>query len=122
MRYKDGPYQYTQAGMDRIALRLMLQLLPYRWRTGRCLDILLTHAPPLGIHDSTDLCHTGFRAFLRLMRRCRPRYLVHGHTHVYSRLQTQTTLYEATTVANAFPYRVLEISAKQARVEGTSNE
>ena len=122
MRYKDGPYQYTQSEMDRKALRLMLQLLPYRLGAGRELDILLTHAPPLGIHDSTDLCHSGFRAFLRLMRRCRPRYLVHGHTHVYSRLQAQTTLYQATTVANAFPYRVLEISAKKARVEGTSNE
>ena len=26
-------------------------------------DILVTHSPPFGIGDSTDACHTGFKAF-----------------------------------------------------------
>jgi len=121
MRYKDGPYQYTQSEMDRKALRLMLHLLPYWLGAGRGLDILLTHAPPWGIHDGTDRCHTGFHAFLRLMRRCRPRYLVHGHSHIYSQLQAQTSRYHATTVVNAFPYRVLEVSARQDRAEGAND-
>jgi len=121
MRYKNGPYQYTQSEMEALSLRLALQLLPNRLKTGNWLDILLTHAPPLGVHDGTDQCHTGFRAFLRLMRRCRPRYLIHGHTHVYSRLQVQTTLYGTTTVINAFPYRVLDIPTATTRAEGASH-
>jgi Icc-related predicted phosphoesterase len=122
MRYKNGPYQYTQAEMHLQTLQLMLRLLPKRLRTGRWFDILLTHAPPLGVHDGSDLCHTGFDAFLRLMQRCKPRYLVHGHTHVYRELQGQTTQYGATTVVNAFPYRVLEITTATTPVQGGSHE
>lgn len=31
---------------------------------GRRLDLLVTHAPPRGIHDSPDPVHRGFAAFL----------------------------------------------------------
>ena len=60
---------------------------------GRYLDILITHAPPLGIHDKTDRCHQGFRAFVTFMERFRPRYLIHGHVHVYSPNQTVETVF-----------------------------
>jgi Icc-related predicted phosphoesterase len=76
---------------------------------GRYLDILVTHAPPLGIHDKPDRCHTGFRAFVTLMDRFRPRYLVHGHVHVYSPKEPIETVYGDTTVLNAYGYRVFEI-------------
>jgi Icc-related predicted phosphoesterase len=109
MRYKDGPYQYTQAEMDNKSLLLSVKLLQQRLKNGRWLDILVTHAPPYGIHAGKDLCHTGFCAFLRFMDRFKPRYLIHGHSHLYSQLQTTTTQYGVTTVINAYPYRLLDI-------------
>jgi Icc-related predicted phosphoesterase len=109
MRYKPGPYQYTQREMQYKVLRLGATLLRNRLSTGRWLDILITHAPPLGIHDGTDLCHTGFQAFVRFMDRHRPRYLLHGHSHVYSQLQTTVTHYHDTVVMNVHPYRVIDI-------------
>ena len=109
MRYKDGPYQYTQREMSLRAARLMARLLLHRLSKGRWLDILITHAPPLGIHDGKDRCHTGFRAFLWFMERCRPRYLLHGHTHRYDRRQSGVTHYHETIVTNVHPFHVLEI-------------
>ena len=109
MRYRPGPYQYTQGEMNYKALRLGAKLLRNRLLKGRWLDILITHAPPFGIHDGKDLCHTGFRAFLQFMDRYKPLYLIHGHSHVYNRLQPTTTQYRDTVVVNAHPYRILEI-------------
>lgn len=109
MRYREGPYQYTQSQMGRKASRLVAALLRSRITRGRWLDVLITHAPPLGIHDGSDLCHTGFRAFLHVMERCKPQYLIHGHHHVYSQLRPTETQYCDTVVVNAHPYRLIEI-------------
>ena len=117
LRYKDGPYQYTQAQMRRKVIRLAMKLLGRQLRTGRRLDILLTHAPPFGIQDGKDLSHTGFRAFLQLLQWLRPRYLIHGHSHDYRRLQAETTVCRSTTVINVFPYRLLDIQPVQLHTE-----
>jgi Icc-related predicted phosphoesterase len=73
------------------------------------LDILITHAPPFGIHDGTDRCHTGFKTFLRMMDAYRPRYLIHGHMHVYSPNTTIRTMYHHTQVLNTYGYQVIEV-------------
>jgi hypothetical protein len=43
------------------------------------------------------------------MERFRPRYLLHGHRHVYNPLEITETRYESTTIINVYPYKVLEI-------------
>ncbi len=119
MRYKQGPYQYTQRQMSRKAALLGIKLLRQRLLKGRRLDILITHAPPLGIHDGKDLCHTGFVAFLKFMQRHKPQYLIHGHSHLYDQLQPTTTTYDSTLVVNAFPYRVIDIRPRSQGKEET---
>jgi Icc-related predicted phosphoesterase len=118
MRYKQGPYQYTQQQMSRKAARLGLRLLRERLLRRRRLDILVTHSPPLGIHDGKDLCHTGFAALLKFMQRHEPQYLIHGHSHLYDQLQPTATRYHSTMVLNAFPYRVIDIPAPAQRMAG----
>lgn len=109
MRYRPGPFQHTDAEIGRRINLLWPRLQLNRWRTGRYLDVLLTHAPPHGIHDQPDLCHQGFRSLLRFMDRFRPRYLVHGHVHLYGCDQGWRTTYRDTEVINAFGYRVLDL-------------
>mgnify|MGYP002153782736 CR=1 FL=1 len=116
MRYKEGPYQYTQGEMSYKALRLAAKLLRSRLLKGRWLDILISHAPPFSIHDGQDLCHTGFRAFLAFMDRHKPRYLIHGHSHIYNQLRPTMTSYRDTLVVNACPYRILEIQINTQEV------
>jgi Icc-related predicted phosphoesterase len=110
IRYKpQGSYQYTETEMWMKVLRLTPTLLLHRMVSGRPLDVLLAHSPPYGIHNGGDLTHVGFRSFLWLMRRFKPRYLLHGHRHVYNPLETTETQYQDTTVINVYPYKVLEI-------------
>src|SRR5574341_180952 len=109
LRYNLEPYhQYTQGEMTSRALRLAPALLANRLNYGRYLDIVVTHAPPRGIHDGPDHAHTGFDAFLRLMDVFKPRFLLHGHAHVYRRDTVTVTQYKATDVINVYPYRLIE--------------
>jgi Icc-related predicted phosphoesterase len=108
MRYSDrGSHQYTEGDMRWKALRMAPALWWNRLRYGRFLDILITHAPPYRIHDGTDLCHTGFKTFSRMMDIYRPRYLIHGHQHVYSPHTTIRTTYRHTQVVNTYGYQVI---------------
>jgi Icc-related predicted phosphoesterase len=90
-----------------MALRLFLN----RIFGGRYLDVLVTHAPPCGIHDGEDTCHRGFDAYLRFMRRFRPRYLLHGHQHRLATEEWQTR-YLDTRVINVYPFRVLDLEVE----------
>ena len=103
VRYREGPNQYTQAGMRRRALGLELR----SHLRGRP-DVLLTHAPPRGLGDGEDPPHYGFEAFHRLLRVLRPRFLVHGHLHPYGRPRADRQVGD-TLLVNAVPHRLLEL-------------
>ncbi|OQY19565.1 MAG: metallophosphoesterase [Anaerolineaceae bacterium 4572_32.1] len=108
IRYKPrAPFQYTESEMSYKVWSMTPALLMNRILYGRYLDILITHSPPHGIHDGEDWPHRGFDAFLKLMARFRPRYLLHGHKHVYGP-ETRRTRYLDTEVINIYPSRVIE--------------
>lgn len=107
-RYKPrAPYQYTEFQMYRKVLGLVPALVGNKLRYGRYLDILITHAPPRGIHDGEDLPHRGFMSLRWLMKRFPPRYLLHGHKHVY-RPEATRTRFGSTLVVNVYPFTVIE--------------
>ena len=108
IRYRPhGEYQYTEQEMALKIWRMIPALLMNRARYGRYLDVLITHAPPFGIHDGEDVCHRGFKSLLWFMERFRPRYLLHGHKHIYKPEKRQTR-YLDTEVINVYPYHVVE--------------
>jgi len=79
------------------------------WRKGG-VDIVLTHAPPKGIHDGKDLCHTGFSSFRKLIEKYRPRYFIHGHVHKsYGYSEEKVTQIQGTKVVNVQGKHILEI-------------
>jgi Icc-related predicted phosphoesterase len=113
IRYKpQGHYQYTDLQMWRQTLGIAPTLLFNRLIAGQPLDILLAHSPPYGIHNGRDRTHMGFKSFLGLMRWFKPRYLLHGHRHVYNPLEVTETQYDQTMVINVYPYKVLEIDVE----------
>jgi hypothetical protein len=105
----DGHHQYSQNDMWLRSFVLMPGLLLNRLRHGRWLDVLIAHSPPYGIHNGPDLPHTGFYAFLTLMRAFKPRYLLHGHQHRNYSAGPYESQYGPTLVINVHPYRVLDI-------------
>jgi len=112
-RYNKGENQYTEFQMFLKALKLIPKMLWNRLVHGRYLDILLTHASPRGIHDKPDLCHTGFKVFLWFMRQFKPKYLIHGHIHLYDLNAIRRTKYYRTMVVNCYDHILLEFEADQ---------
>jgi Icc-related predicted phosphoesterase len=108
MRYNRGDNQYTNFQMYWQILRLVPALLFNRLFRGRFLDVLLTHAAPRGIHDREDLCHRGFDAFLWFMRVFKPKYLIHGHIHLYDFSEVRSTEYKKTKVINAYNHYIID--------------
>lgn len=109
IRYNDGPHQFTDRQMFWRIIKLIPRLFWNKLVHGRYLDILLTHAPPLGIHDKNDPTHRGFKPFLWFMRTFRPKYLLHGHIHLYDLNARRATRYYGTEVINVYDHYVLEI-------------
>ena len=110
-RYSNGPYQLTEGETWSALLRMVPRLIVNRVARGRYLDVLVTHAPPRGIHDLPDLAHRGFGALRWFLRVFRPRYHLHGHSHVYDRRTTTRTRYHDTTVINVYGAREIELDA-----------
>jgi Icc-related predicted phosphoesterase len=109
MRYNNGPKQYTEFEMWKKIQHIKPQLWKNKALRKRYVDIVMTHAPPFGIHDKPDLCHRGFKNFRSFIETYQPRYFIHGHTHRYTLKDAWKTEYRQTTVINTCGYRVLEI-------------
>ena len=98
MRYKPGECQYTERQMKARVNKLKLQLL-----RRRGFDILVTHAPAYQLNDGMDLPHQGFRAFLTLLDRYRPKFFLRGHVHMsYGRRHKRYDKYQDTHVINVY--------------------
>lgn len=109
MRYRPNARQmYTESEMLWNVLTMIPHLMWNRRRYGRSLDILVTHSPPFQIHDGQDIAHTGFKVFRSVMKWFRPKFLLHGHMHVYRNDVPKVTEFHQTKVINVYPYRVFE--------------
>lgn len=112
-RYNSGANQFTEFQMRMRILGIVPRLIWNRIVHGRYLDILLTHASPLGLNDRPDRSHIGFRAFVRFMDRFRPRYLLHGHVHLYDLNAKRIVTYKGTEIVNVYDHYVLDFSPEQ---------
>lgn len=74
VRYRPGPYQFSNEEMARKIRRMRRSL-----RKG--VDIVVAHAPVRGYGDLPNRTHEGFGAFLPLIETYHPKYLLHGHVH-----------------------------------------
>jgi len=103
--YNGGKHQYTEKDMERRIGKL-------RGKVAKAggVDIILTHAAPRGLGDDSDYCHRGFDAFLPLMERLKPVYLVHGHVHLnYGQRVERLHYFQNTTIINAYQKYEIEV-------------
>lgn len=110
LRYKEGPHQYSQRQFRALTRRLHPRLRWNRWRHGRAVDVLLTHAPPRGPNEGADRVHQGVDAFNEFHRLWRPRLHVHGHVHlVGANARREYVSPEGVRVVNAYQFTPIEI-------------
>ncbi len=104
-RYNNGPHQYKESEM----LWKVRKSYLFSKIFSKKIDIVVTHAPPFGIHDRNDPPHVGFKAFIYLINKLKPRYLLHGHTHLYDLREERISTFGKTTIVNCYGYYVLDI-------------
>jgi uncharacterized protein len=107
----EGQYTGFQA---RLALRkLEFALWLNRRRTGRSLDIFLTHAPPPGPHAGSDYAHRPCKALGEFLKRHKPPLMVHGHVHNYEGRKLEYVTEFGSRVVNAYGYTMLELEVPE---------
>lgn len=109
LQYNNGRYQYSQAVMWQHVLGLAPALLWNKLRTGRFLDVFVTHAPPWKIHDQEDRPHQGIKAFRWFDRVFQPAYHLHGHIHVYRPDTVTHTWLGRTQIINTYGCKELHL-------------
>ena len=101
----DVPWQFTERQMAKRIRKLRFALL----RAGG-VDVVVTHAPPLGLGDLDDLPHRGFESLKKLVDRYHPACLVHGHVHMRGYpLPSRELLYHGTRIVNVSERYELEL-------------
>ena len=108
VRYNDGPHQYTQSEYDERARGLLKEA-----RIGGDVDVLLTHAPPLGLGDESDPPHVGISALHGVLETLQPTWHLHGHIHPYGMHKPDRQL-GPTTIRNIIPWQLIDIEPRAA--------
>ncbi|MEW5825981.1 MAG: metallophosphoesterase [Candidatus Bipolaricaulota bacterium] len=109
-RYNAGSHQYSEAEMRARIRRMSPRLFWNLWRQGRGADLVISHAAPWGIHDNADPCHRGFRAYVKLIDRFRPRVWLHGHVHPEYQTDLAVRRRGDTEVRSVYGYSVVEVN------------
>ena len=109
LRYRPGPFQYTSSEMWGHVLSLVPSFLSNMAFRGRALDLFVSHAPPAGINDRSDLPHRGVPAFRWLLTVFKPAVHLHGHIHLYRNDEAREFQSAHTRVINTYGYRTIEM-------------
>lgn len=105
LRYREGPFQYTEAQMRRRIARLSLPL-----RLNKGVDIVISHAPARGLGDLDDPAHRGFECLRTFIEHWQPAYFIHGHVHLrYERNLPREQMLGNTRIINASERFTLEL-------------
>lgn len=110
VRYNEGTNQYTQSQYGRRAKKLLRQV---RRVPGEGVDVLLTHAPPLGLGDEDDRCHVGIEALYAVLESLQPTWHLHGHIHPYGMHKPDRQL-GPTIIRNVIPWQLIDIEPQPA--------
>jgi Icc-related predicted phosphoesterase len=105
MNYSNMEFQYTEEQMEKRIRKLRRTI-----KKNNGFDILLTHAPALGLGDGDDRAHTGFRSFVKMLDEYSPKYFFHGHQHLTYKRQPRTMQYKNTTIVNTYGYYLIDCS------------
>jgi hypothetical protein len=106
-----GSPVYSRRGHEVSSFRMWTNAILAWWRArGRRPMLVVSHAPPRGINDDTDLTHRGFTAFRWLVDRVRPPLWLHGHTALVRRgIDDRCARHDGTLFYNCTGATLLEL-------------
>lgn len=109
VRYNDGDHQFTQTQYDGRAGDLCAAV---EQSGGEPVDVLVTHAPPLGLGDGTDPSHRGISALHTVIERLRPTWHLHGHLHPHG-MRKPDRFIGQTTIRNVIPWSLVDLQPRR---------
>lgn len=80
MRYKEGPFQFSEEE-QRDRVKRVLKQIDADKSTDETFRIMLTHAPCKNYGDMRDLAHRGFNCFNEFLQFWKPKIHCYGHVH-----------------------------------------
>ncbi|NLK62482.1 MAG: serine/threonine protein phosphatase [Fusobacteria bacterium] len=102
--YSKKEHQYTEKQMNKRIKKHYFKMLLKKP------DIVVSHAPPMDIHDVKDVVHEGFSSFVDLINFAKPKLWLHGHVHLSNHYEVQETYVGTTRVLNVYGYKVINIT------------
>lgn len=108
-RYNNGKNQFTEFQMTLRLWTLIPRLLINRILYGRFIDMFVTHTPPRDIHDREDPCHQGFKCFRWFIKIFKPRFMLHGHIHIYNNTYNRKTIWKDCAIINVFQSYTIDL-------------
>ncbi|MBI1884399.1 MAG: metallophosphoesterase [Chlamydiae bacterium] len=99
-------------------MKSMVRKMEYRLRLEKVFNrirkiskkvMVISHAPPLGVHDASDLCHKGFECFHHMIHAFSPVLWIHGHTATQTVTQNQASTVGKTIVLNAYEHKFIHV-------------
>ena len=112
IKYRNSDRMYTQMQMWIKVIKIIPFLLWNKLMHGRFLDVLVTHAPPAGIHELKDFPHTGFKAFRWIIETFKPAIHFHGHVGNFFQRNNET-IFSDTCIINIYGHKVVQIDTKR---------
>jgi Icc-related predicted phosphoesterase len=104
MRYKPGPFQYTEFEMK----KRLLKLKPSLWMQKNKIDILVAHAPAYQLGDMEERPHCGFQVFREILDTYSPKFFLHGHVHLNYQQTPRIQEYGTTQIINGYQYYIFD--------------
>jgi hypothetical protein len=115
-----GSPVYNQGDMQVSSLGMWLKVVG-GWNRAQRLRpvIVVTHAPPRGVNDDSDVAHRGFTAYRWLADRLDPPLWLHGHTALVRRgIDDRTARHNGTLFYNCTGATLIELTPPTAAPGG----
>lgn len=115
-----GSPVYSEGEMQVSSLGMWLRVVGGWNRAQRVRPVIVvTHAPPRGVNDDSDLAHRGFTAFRWLADRLDPPLWLHGHTALVRRgIDDRTARHNGTLFYNCTGATLIELTPAGAPPSG----
>lgn len=115
-----GSPVYNQGGMQVSGVGMWARVLAASMRAARQRPVIVvTHTPPRGVNDDSDLAHRGFPAFRWLADRLGPPLWLHGHTALVRRgIDDRTARHNGTLFYNCTGATLVELRPPGTTADG----
>jgi hypothetical protein len=110
---RETDQQYSNREIAWMMIKMAPRLFLNKWRKGRALDVVISHAPPRHVNDREDVPHQGFPCMRKFLEIFKPAVHLHGHIHIYDRNEVVEQTYGDSFVINVYPYRQVELMTSE---------